>query len=1181
MTTDPFSDIGFNQEIGQPTYVELITAERRTGKAVRTICDETTGELVCDDGPSPTIRLRDLAFKKQTVATPIKPNKKFVAVQASIPNRVQGNQAEYRLDDDAALRAQSFKAQKIQSEFHDLVANHGLIVPMDWEVSSEDIVSDSCRVYDVSSKFEWRGTVRQPVNIFQIFVEYKLRDPDDPTKFGYVYQMPIDSNHLNGCDFWAQEGDGGMVVSNPLLPPNSNLTSSISDGDLATLDSNENFVWAVPFSETTSTQDFLQTRFPRPEQNVATRVVSGDTTCTRHEDESGYKECIVESITFFALMNRIDPPDSPGTGATINLIPTAQNDSVTAPGWAVLPADTGCLTTPILYTYLIDDTDYIRRCQWSGIGVNHTEEQIRLSDPDFIDPNYGTPLDAIITFEFGDMPPEASDPFKIVVKDSVGNQYFSKEFTPTEYEDLRISKIFTTTFRTFPASYTPVESDYIYDVTISGIPESTTPDGGFVWISVGISITHSEIGSGCSPDPASEFDLILDYKRYPSTVKSFSQTTNKSALYQQEVDNTSGWTRGSVGSGVPGEIARWETFAFVLDTDGGSGIDQCSESEGDSFIATGEGTLVFSKFGLEGDEAFFLEPCIPTVVVQVTQEGEAINEIQSIVLPTPEAGTYKMEVTINGITQITDPIPYEADADQLRVKIGRLTNVGGPRNVIVSGSGTELDPFIVEFIDFLSAVDIDRMVGDTTNLVGTASAVFRTIRSGTLNERQRLTRGSDTAQPYRLVFNGETTIELAFDSSLNVIQAAMEGLATIGTGNISVTGETTDRESPYEGVVLFDFIGDFAGQNVPEIDVISGGDYTASVDWNGGVGVDEIQELTISGTTGTFTITVYDPSDATNSTFAITGNIAWNATAATLKSAIVSAASWINSTDLVVTKPADNQWRIQFVNNLGKSNIKQSEIDARNLGGSTIVVNTIQNGSGTRERQRVSLLNVTSGTFQLQVTIPRSDAVQTTDPIQFDATADDLKLALEALPGLSEGDISVSGDSPTWLVVFRAGLGNVVRMEPLTDDLECDPAAIRPVSKPPYKYELPKPNTGSPLPEKSPLQPLRDSANVFTQTILQRFLFDPNLKIDGERKTLRQLALVKGINPNDYNPYLRACDNSRLLDASYSAQVNTQESYVLISKEIDSEQEQQRILSHIRSHREILPARFSWDCLEI
>lgn len=65
MTTDPFSDIGFNQEIGQSTYVELISATKYNGTAIRTICDETTGELICNEGPAPSDRLRQLAFQKK------------------------------------------------------------------------------------------------------------------------------------------------------------------------------------------------------------------------------------------------------------------------------------------------------------------------------------------------------------------------------------------------------------------------------------------------------------------------------------------------------------------------------------------------------------------------------------------------------------------------------------------------------------------------------------------------------------------------------------------------------------------------------------------------------------------------------------------------------------------------------------------------------------------------------------------------------------------------------------------------------------------------------------------------------------------------------------------------------------------------------------------------------------
>lgn len=860
-------------------------------------------------------------------------------------------------------------------------------------------VDDTCEIIDVRAELQWRGIPRQPVNIFRSFIQYKLRDPDDPTKSALINWVPIVTNHITGCDFWDQQGNGGETEGTPTRPPNVDVLFDVSDGDLLALPANENFVWSIPFSTDATSQNPLTIRWPSPQIPGSLRRSQGDDGCSLTVDEDGYKPCIVESVTFFFLSNRIDPAES-ATG---------------------------------------------------------------------------------------------------------------------EFQ--------------------------------------------------------------CTPDPASELDVTLNYRRNDGTLKTFTQTINKNEFYQQE-DDISGWKNiGATGNGVPGEVARWGSFTFELDSLDGSGIDQCSVGGGISYQATGEGALEFRRLGLKSD-AFTFEPCIPTVAVTTVIDGGSQNEIQSVVLPNPGGGTYTLNVTIAGSSEDTDPIDFDASASELASALAALDLIASTDNISVTGSGTELDPFLVEFVGGLAAEDIDLMTGDASNLVGSATAIFRTVRHGTLDERQRLNRLSDTLQPCTLSFNGAEGVELTYHASLNNIQATLESLPTIGPGNINVTGLTTNRDAPYTNTVFFEFVGEFAAQNVAQISVDSpeSSAYSVTTDWNGGIGVNELQELTINASSGTFTITVTDPIEGVAAT---TGDIAYDASATAMKDAIVAAADWITDTDIEVLKPADNRWTIEFIGDLAKQDVPQSSVDPANLTGGSIVITTIQNGGGTAERQRVSLLSTTGGSFKLRVTDPNLGGVETTASIQYNASAEDLEAALADLSFWSEEDIGVEGNSPEWLVAFRKALGNVPVMVPITDGLICDPAAVRPVPEPPYEYELPKPGPGDPLPEESPLGPIPDSANVYVQTVLQRYLFDPNLQVNGQRQTLRQLALKRGLNPNDYAPYLRTCDNSRLVESSYSTEISTQESYVLIAKEIDSSPEQQRILKHLGSSRSILPTRFSWDCLEI
>lgn len=1158
MSTNPYQEVGFQQEISQATYVELITATRQTGKAIRTICDETSGELICDEGPSPKLRLRDLAFRKQKIAQPR--SKRFVAeTPPIIKNNRRNESVEYKLDSDASLRAQSqsLKAAKIAEDNHNMVKNYftddivlkqitdddsfdcedlRLINDSDFNVNrngwtggyldtpnsvianfntlseagtnkvqikqafatltpnssltfkilfgpitgygldpgsvaktpvtiffknsldqiikeytvqdandgvvaliesvttpSDGIVvviielpqqlmyfdfdaglvfkrrvtvdrimlcekvldAEKCRITNVRGIIEWRGVPRQPVNIIRSFIQYKLRDPNNPAKFALVNQLAGDSFHFQGCDFWTQRTNGGTPETNPLTPPNPDLLFSIADGDLLAIPPMENMVWSVPWDS--SGQDYLRINYVAPHLPATGRRWSGDIACSRTIDDSNYKECIVESITLYFLMNRIDPMD---------------------------------------------------------------------------------------------------------------NVFGSAE---------------------------------------------------------------------CGPDPASELDVMLRYKRSDGSEKEFTQTIHKNELYQQEVESTGDWKNFTA---VPGAIARWETFSFVLDTPANNGLDQCIIGEGGAFTATGSGNLAFKKM-LTKSLGGFKERCIPVVYIETIQDGSFLNEIQSIILPNPGGGTYTLTITIDGDPQTTGPIEYDASANDILDTITALSGITAD-DISVTGEGTELSPFILEFFGDLSATDIDLIEADASNLTGTGIAYFRTIRNGTKNERQTLLRQEGANQPYTLTFSGVETIKIEYNATLDDIQSAVNG--AFGTGNIAVSGLVTNRNVRYQGEIYFDFIGVYASQNVPKMDVncpTAPFLYNIVTNWSGGIGTTEIQDLVLNASGGFFTVTIFNPySESTYEISATTELLDYDITAFDLKEAILDVADWLESTDIAITKPEDNRWRITFAGNLLGIDLTQMSADSQFLTGGEIEVTTVQNGSGTTEIQKIVLLNATGGSFQLRVTDPITGVVGNSSSISYLASASRVKEALMDTGFFDVNDITVTGASPEWSVIFRKSLGDVSRMNSITKLLICDSLVARPVPPGPYRYELPKPGLGGPLPEESPLQPLRESANVFSQTVLQRFLFDPNLKVDGNRKTLRQLALMKGFKPNDYNPYLRTCDG-RLLDASYSSEISTQESYVIISKEIDSDQERTRILRHIATHREILPTRFSWNCLEI
>lgn len=122
------------------------------------------------------------------------------------------------------------------------------------------------------------------------------------------------------------------------------------------------------------------------------------------------------------------------------------------------------------------------------------------------------------------------------------------------------------------------------------------------------------------------------------------------------------------------------------------------------------------------------------------------------------------------------------------------------------------------------------------------------------NEKQDVLFAAD-AGTYTLTFGGDTTTDIDYDDDAAAVQAALEALASIGSGNVSVSSIT--------GGFRAEFVGSLANTNVGSITANSSLKQSASTvatphtqtgiaDTSGTV---EIQSLSLGGaTTGTFDI---------------------------------------------------------------------------------------------------------------------------------------------------------------------------------------------------------------------------------------------------------------------------------------------------------------------------------------
>ncbi|MBC8868416.1 MAG: hypothetical protein H8E44_03310, partial [Planctomycetes bacterium] len=146
---------------------------------------------------------------------------------------------------------------------------------------------------------------------------------------------------------------------------------------------------------------------------------------------------------------------------------------------------------------------------------------------------------------------------------------------------------------------------------------------------------------------------------------------------------------------------------------------------------------------------------------------------------------------------------------------------------------------------------------------------------------------------------------------------------------------------------------------------------------------------------------------------------AYDASASTLDTAL-EALSNIAAGDVAVTGAAGGPWTVEFIQNFAGTNVPSMTGSGALLSGATILVSTTQDATDpTNEVQTIALGgSPTGGTFTLTF-----DSQTTTD-IQYNCSADTLKVYLEALSSVDVGELDITGDDGgPWTITFQAGLG--------------------------------------------------------------------------------------------------------------------------------------------------------------
>lgn len=174
-----------------------------------------------------------------------------------------------------------------------------------------------------------------------------------------------------------------------------------------------------------------------------------------------------------------------------------------------------------------------------------------------------------------------------------------------------------------------------------------------------------------------------------------------------------------------------------------------------------------------------------TVTQSMISPRNEVNVVTISGRQTGDSGSWTL--TFGGET--TSTLDIDASAAAVQTAIETLSSVGAGN---VSVSGADGGPWTITFIGALAAADQGAV---------TVAALPNEIQVVTVS-------GNPDGGDWTLTFDGQTTDSLAPDATGAQVQAALEALSNLGSGNVSVSGD-----GPY----AVTFQGTLAGTDVPEL----------------------------------------------------------------------------------------------------------------------------------------------------------------------------------------------------------------------------------------------------------------------------------------------------------------------------------------------------------------------------
>ena len=323
-------------------------------------------------------------------------------------------------------------------------------------------------------------------------------------------------------------------------------------------------------------------------------------------------------------------------------------------------------------------------------------------------------------------------------------------------------------------------------------------------------------------------------------------------------------------------------------------------------------------------------------------------EQQTLNLTGATAGQFHL--TFDG--QTTAALNFDATAADVEAALNALSNISsGPGSVSVSGGPVNQSEIVISFDGgTLDGTDVSELVANHAGTVvgANVSTAVTTTVEGDQNEVQQMNIVGATSGQFTLTFNAATTGDIDFNATAAAVQTALEGLATIGAGNVQVTGGPANS-SPLQ----FEFTGALAGTNVTQMVAANGTAPLVGATAAGSVSTttqgdnDEQQQINLVGATGGMFSISFGGQTTTDLTF--------DATAATVQTAL-EALTTVGVGNVNVTGGPANTGtlNVTFTGVLGSTNVGQMTV---NNGSQTLAGATVTSSVTTTNEDNLNTVN--------------------------------------------------------------------------------------------------------------------------------------------------------------------------------------------------------------------------------